>query len=205
MNQIIATAPSADNRMTGSERRTGENASLEKRIEVTLLPIVLGCAGFVAGAYFVKANPELDGQIDTSDLRRPERIVVVGNTGSGKTTYAGELARLLSVRHIELDQLYWGPDWTSVPTATFRERVREAVSRENWVADGNYRKVRHIVWSRADTLLWLDFSYPLVFLRFLTRSIRRVVANEELFGGNHESIRDICSGESLFVWQFKTQ
>ena len=51
-------------------------------------------------------------QPQSLDLRR---TVVVGTTGSGKTTVAAELARRLGVSHVEMDALYWGPDWTSPP------------------------------------------------------------------------------------------
>ena len=42
----------------------------------------------------------------------PLFILVMGVSGSGKTTYARKLASQLNVPHIELDTLYWGPDWT---------------------------------------------------------------------------------------------
>ncbi|TME62901.1 MAG: AAA family ATPase, partial [Chloroflexi bacterium] len=47
------------------------------------------------------------------------RISVVGTTGSGKTTFARELARRLGVPHVELDALAWGPNWTLVPVEVF--------------------------------------------------------------------------------------
>jgi DNA-binding CsgD family transcriptional regulator len=57
----------------------------------------------------------------------PQRIAVVGVTGSGKTTLARELSRRLALPHVELDALYWGPGWMPAPRALFRERVSEAL------------------------------------------------------------------------------
>jgi ATP-dependent protease Clp ATPase subunit len=45
----------------------------------------------------------------TNTLAACERILVVGRTGSGKTTLARELAAALHVPHVELDSLYFGP------------------------------------------------------------------------------------------------
>src|SRR5437879_13025455 len=86
--------------------------------------------------------------------RRSDRVSVVGSTGSGKTTFARDLARRLGVPHVELDALNWGPSWTMVPVDVFKERVARAVEGDAWVIDGNYggRGARDLVWPRADSL-----------------------------------------------------
>ena len=88
----------------------------------------------------------------------PRRAAVVGTSGSGKTTLATSLAQRLGLAHVELDSLYWGPDWTPAPRERFREQVARALSGEAWTTDGNYGAVRDIVWARADTVVWLDLS-----------------------------------------------
>jgi len=89
-----------------------------------------------------------------------ERIVIIGRTGSGKTTLARELAAALNMPHVELDALYFGPRFSTVPLAVLRERTSAAVAGDRWVTDGNKSAVRDLVWPRADTIIWLD--YPLV-------------------------------------------
>lgn len=87
-----------------------------------------------------------------------ERIVVVGRTGSGKTTLARQLATALQVPHVELDSLYFGPQFSTAPLAVLRERTTAAIAGDHWVTDGNKRAVRDLVWPRADTIVWLDYS-----------------------------------------------
>ena len=74
------------------------------------------------------------------------------------------------------------------------------------MVSGNYSKVRDLIWTRADTLIWLDYPFPLVFWRLLRRTIRRVVTQEDLWGsGNRESWRvQFFSRDSLFLWALKT-
>jgi len=132
-----------------------------------------------------------------------QRIVVVGTTGSGKTTLARQLAQHLEVPHIELDALYWGPNWTPTPTTLFRMRITEALSGDAWVVDGNYSMVRDIVWSRADTVVWLDYALPLIMWRLLWRTLRRIAMREGLWSGNRESLRaQFFSRDSLLLWAF---
>lgn len=134
-----------------------------------------------------------------------QRITVVGTTGSGKTMLAHHLAQRLGVPHIELDALHWGPNWSEAPREVFRERVAAALAGDAWVVDGNYGKVRDIVWSRAETIVWLDFPLSLILWRLLVRTVRRVFTREELWSGNRERIRTaFFSRESLFVWALQT-
>ena len=133
------------------------------------------------------------------------RIVVVGTTGSGKTTLAGELAQRLEVPHVELDALHWEPHWVEAPIEIFRKRVAHAVSGEAWVTDGNYSAVRDIVWSCADTIVWLDYSLPTILYRLARRTFRRIFTREELWNGNKERIWvQFLSRDSIFLWALKT-
>jgi adenylate kinase family enzyme len=100
------------------------------------------------------------------------RIAVVGTSGSGKTTLAHRLAQQLGIPHVELDALYWDPNWTPAPPDLFRERAAEALSGQTWTADGNYSTVRDIVWKRADTVVWLDYSLPVIMGRVTWRTER---------------------------------
>jgi len=98
---------------------------------------------------------------------------VVGRTGSGKTTLARELAAALGVPHVELDSLYFGPQFSTVPLAVLRERTSAAIAGDRWVTDGNKRAVRDLVWPRADTVVWLDYSMGVSLWRLGKRARRR--------------------------------
>ena len=105
-----------------------------------------------------------------------ERIVVVGRTGSGKTTFARELAAALRVPHVELDSLYFGPDFSRAPLPVLRERTSAAIAGDRWVTDGNKRAVRDLVWPRADTIIWLDYPVYVSLWRLAKRARSRTSA-----------------------------
>ncbi|MHB8856554.1 MAG: P-loop NTPase family protein [Bellilinea sp.] len=135
-----------------------------------------------------------------------QRIIVVGSTGSGKTTLAETIAQRLGLVHVEIDALHWDPDWREADLWVFRERLSEALAGSAWVVDGNYAKVRDIIWPRADTLIWLELPLAVVLWRLFWRTVRRVVTREELWNGNKETFRGaFFSKDSLLVYVFKSR
>src|SRR5688572_1265100 len=93
------------------------------------------------------------------------------------------------------------PNWTAALPEVFRERVSEALSGDRWVVDGNYSRVRDIVWSRADTVVFLDYSFWLIMRRLLRRTWQRSLKQKELWNGNREDIRkSFLSQDSIVLW-----
>jgi adenylate kinase family enzyme len=133
-----------------------------------------------------------------------QRIHIVGTSGSGKTTLARQISQHHAILHVELDALYHEPNWTEAPTDVFRKRVEQALRGDKWVVDGNYAKVRDIVWSRADTVVWLDYPLPVIMGRVVRRTFRRVVMQEELWNGNRETWKTLFSGDSIILWVLQT-
>ena len=134
-----------------------------------------------------------------------QRISVVGTTGSGKTMIAREISKVLQLPHIELDALYWDKNWTGVSDQVFHDRVMTAIKSERWVVDGNYSRVRNLVWERADTVVYLDYSFWRVFWQLLKRTIRRSIQGEELWSGNREELRkSFFSQDSILLWMLQT-
>jgi len=134
------------------------------------------------------------------------RFAIVGASGSGKTTLGQQVGQILNLRVIDLDSLNWEANWTMAPTAVFRQRVALALQGDAWVVSGNYSRARDLIWSRADTLVWLDYPLRVVFWRLFRRTIKRIVTREELFGGNRETLQSqFLSRDSLFLWLLQSQ
>jgi adenylate kinase family enzyme len=131
------------------------------------------------------------------------RISVVGNSGSGKTTVARRLAATLGIAHLELDSVFHQPGWQPLDPDAFRERVAAFTAGASWVVDGNYSKVRDIVWSRADTVVWLDPPRHRVMRQLLIRTLRRMATGTELWNGNRERWQNLFRldpEESILMW-----
>lgn len=135
-----------------------------------------------------------------------QRVVVFGTTGSGKSWLAERLAARTGLRFIELDKLFWGPDWQATTLDLFRYRIENETRADGWIVAGNYGQVRDIVWRAADTLIWIDLPFPLVMRQLLRRTIRRIVTRENLWGtGNVETWRkSFFARDSILLWAINT-
>jgi adenylate kinase family enzyme len=128
-------------------------------------------------------------------------VSVIGAAGSGKSTFARRLASHLGVRHVELDALYWGPRWTPRPPEDFLADAERAVAEDAWVLDGNYSRLQPAVWTRADTVVWLDLPMPLVITRVYGRTLLHAVDRAERW-------RDVLapwSSDSIVRWSWEQQ
>jgi adenylate kinase family enzyme len=137
--------------------------------------------------------------------QKPKRVVIVGVTGSGKTTLARNISNMLGIPHFELDAIHWLENWEPLPVDEFQNQVKRLLAKNTWVVDGNYGKVRDIIWGNADTVIWLDYSFPRIFYQLFQRTLRRVFLHEELWNKNKEHFRSqFLSSDSLFIWAIKT-
>lgn len=130
-------------------------------------------------------------------------MCVVGNSGSGKSTLAVVLADKLGAAYLELDSVFHQPGWQPLEREAFRERVDEFTQGPTWVIDGNYSAVRDIVWSRIDTVVWLDPPRRRVMRQLLGRTLRRMATGAQLWNGNRERWRNLFRfdpEESILMW-----
>ena len=104
-------------------------------------------------------------------VRDCKKIIVIGNCGSGKTTFATKLAEILDLPLTHLDSEFWQPGWGTTPREQWLEKVKAMAARDEWILDGNYGstlKERFLAARENRTLvnhhggrLW-QLTYPVV-------------------------------------------
>jgi adenylate kinase family enzyme len=131
------------------------------------------------------------------------RVSMVGNSGSGKTTTGRALAARLGVPFLELDSIFHLPRWQERPLDEFRADTAAMAAGDAWVIDGNYSRVRDIVWARADTVVVFDLSRRDLMRQLLGRTLRRSLTREELWNGNREPVTNfwrLDPNKSIVRW-----
>jgi adenylate kinase family enzyme len=137
------------------------------------------------------------------------RIAVVGSSGSGKTTLARRLGQGLDLPFIELDAINWQAGWIDLNShdpEDFVRRVEAAIAPKAWITDGNYGRVRPMLWKRATHLVWLDYSRAVIMPRVIRRSFLRSLTGQELWPGtgNREDWRRWLDKEHPIRWAWDT-
>ena len=121
------------------------------------------------------------------------RVMVIGNSGTGKSTLARTIAARYAIPHIELDAIFHQAGWTPLPVEQFRERVDAATAAPDWVVCGNYTAVRDILHDRVDTVIALILPRHVNMWRVLRRTFLRAIRREELWNGNREMVRRVLA------------
>jgi len=131
-----------------------------------------------------------------------QRVLIGGISGAGKTTFARELCRRTGLPYFEMDGFYHGPGWVPIPT--FEDDVAAVVAQDAWVFDSHgYKEVRDLMWSRADTVIFLDFARWVVTSRVTRRSFARAWDQEPMFNGNTEDFRAWLDPEHPIQWSVR--
>ena len=88
-----------------------------------------------------------------------QRVLVIGCSGAGKSTFARKLSALTGLPLHHLDLLWHLPDRTHVSREEFDAKLSVLLSREKWIIDGDYGRTLEARLKRSDTVFLLD--YPL--------------------------------------------
>lgn len=136
-----------------------------------------------------------------------KRINVIGTTGSGKSTLSKTLAEALGYPYLQMDQLFWKPNWQEPTDEEFFPILNEALTGDTWVLDGNYSRTSAIKWERVDAIIWIDLGFTRTLWQLLSRTVKRATVRKELWPGtgNRDSLsRAFFSKESILFWFLRT-
>lgn len=98
------------------------------------------------------------------------RVVILGCSGAGKSTFARALGDRLGLPVVHLDALFWQPGWVEPEKEAFRAAVAAAIAGDAWVTDGNYvSRTFDLRLPRADTVIFLHQPRWLCVYRILSR------------------------------------
>jgi adenylate kinase family enzyme len=104
----------------------------------------------------MKGSPRADGSSNLTRMAR--RLLIYGNSGSGKSFLARRLAEELRLPCLDLDTIVWEPGKPAVarPVQDVHADLDAFCARESWIAEGCYGNLVELVLARRPELIFLN-------------------------------------------------
>ena len=113
-----------------------------------------------------------------------KRILIIGNAGSGKTTFAKRLAEKLELPLIHLDRLYWCGDWEHLSRDEFDTVLQAELEKPQWIIDGNFNRTIPHRLKYCDTVFYFDFPTIACLAGITKRTLTNLGKVRSDMGGN---------------------
>ncbi len=117
-----------------------------------------------------------------------KRMLIIGNSGSGKSWLAARLTEGLTIRKVNLDTIVWQPGGFNQkrPQHEIDLAIQTLAQEPSWVVEGVFGALAEQLLDAADTLLFLDLDWSVCRGSLLSRGSQSVrqrdaVAAEENF------------------------
>lgn len=106
-------------------------------------------------------------------MKPPARILIIGNSGAGKSFLGERLGRKLRIDWVPLDSIHWEPGGFEAKRdeVVALRMVGAAVEKEAWIIEGVYGWLAEAALSRAQILIWLDLPWDSCRAGLLARGV----------------------------------
>ena len=111
-------------------------------------------------------------------LKKMDKILIIGDAGRGKTTFAKKLSKKLKIKYYSTDNYFWEKKFS-------KKRDREQSSfllkktlknKNRWILEGTTTRLITPQMNNADTIIWLKH-------KFLTSQIIIILKRHKVRGG----------------------
>lgn len=107
-----------------------------------------------------------------------KRILVIGRSCSGKSTYAKDLSESIDVDHVDMDDLYWEKNWVRPDKEKFQTKLEKVLIKDEWILSGNYLDYLDFRIPYCTDIVLLDATWHRALYRYFIRIIKRKFGKE---------------------------
>lgn len=106
-------------------------------------------------------------------MKLGKRVVVLGVSACGKSTFSRALAAKASLPLTHMDSIMWKSGWNYVGDDETVKQLEAVSLRDSWIIEGYIPKgARITVLERADTIIYLDYPSYIPACRYIKRWLK---------------------------------
>ena len=121
-----------------------------------------------------------------------KKIIIIGDAGRGKTTFAEKLSEILGIPKHSTDDFFWETRFSKARSVEeSNEMARKCFEEDEWIVEGGSRRMLIMGMQKADRIFYLKHKS---FLGLAWVVFKRG------FGRNNETLKNTFD---LIVYQFK--
>ncbi len=123
-----------------------------------------------------------------------KKFALIGLPGSGKSTFAVEIGRILNIPVHHLDRHMFEPDGKKKDKQEFIAIQKAMLDEESWIVEGCSFSTFEMRFAKADVLIYFHFPRVVCFWRI----IKRIFNYQKEFGG----LRAVNLEILKYIWNF---
>ncbi|MBQ4526434.1 MAG: topology modulation protein [Clostridia bacterium] len=113
-----------------------------------------------------------------------KRILIIGNAGSGKTTFAKKLSEKTGLPLVHLDKIYWTGNWEHLERDKFDDILQGELEQSEWIIDGNFNRTLPHRLKYCDTVFYFDIPIITCLWGITKRIFKSHGKTRDDMGGN---------------------
>jgi len=103
----------------------------------------------------------------------PNKIIILGNGGTGKSTLGEKLSTMLDIPVYHLDQLTFQTGWIAIGEKEFISKLKNILHKEKWIVEGwSFNSTIPMRIEASDLIIYLDFNIWICYWYAFTRHLK---------------------------------
>ena len=108
-------------------------------------------------------------------MSKPQKIIITGLPGSGKTTIARIIGEALGLPVIDTDSHCFDSNWNRKKEEEIFSIIERLVSGDHWILDGLYGNIADKFISKADAVIYIRINTVATLINLIRRKVRHLL------------------------------